>query len=263
MNKYQEKELERQKRKRKMQIKRRLITVILIIFIITIFIKIINSNTQKEEKISEIKNTEDIETKALEIDSKINDWELILINKDNKLPENYQVDLEDLGNGHKVDTRIANSLKEMLNYARKQGLNPLIISSYREHSKQETLYNSKIKEFKNMGYSQNVAEEKASYWVAIPGTSEHEAGLALDIVATNYQKLDEEQENTPVQEWLMENCHIYGFVLRYPTEKKDITKINYEPWHYRYVGIENATFMKEKGFCLEEYIDYLKGYREV
>ena len=92
------------------------------------------------------------------------------------------------------------------------------------------------------------------------GTSEHEAGLALDIVASNYQELNEEQEKTPVQKWLMENCHKYGFVLRYPTEKKDITKINYEPWHYRYVGVKNATFMKEKNLCLEEYIEYLKNY---
>lgn len=103
------------------------------------------------------------------------------------------------------------------------------------------------------------AEETASYWVTNPRTSEHEIGLAVDIVSTNYQTLDEKQETTAVQKWLIEHCIDYGFILRYPTAKKDRTKINYEPWHYRYVGIENAKLMKEKDFCLEEYIEYLKG----
>ncbi|MCI8383288.1 MAG: M15 family metallopeptidase [Clostridia bacterium] len=82
-------------------------------------------------------------------------------------------------------------------------------------------------------------------------------GLAVDIVSDRYQTLDKKQENTPVQKWLMEHCVDYGFILRYPTYKKDTTKINYEPWHYRYVGVENAKFMQEKNFCLEEYIEYL------
>lgn len=102
------------------------------------------------------------------------------------------------------------------------------------------------------------AQKEASYWVTLPKTSEHEIGLAVDIVSANYQILNEKQETTAVQKWLMEHCIDYGFVLRYPTDKKEITKINYEPWHYRYVGIENAKFMKENDFCLEEFIEYLK-----
>lgn len=79
-------------------------------------------------------------------------------------------------------------------------------------------------------------------------------------IPENYQVLDERQEETQVQKWLIEHCTDYGFILRYPTDKKEITKINYEPWHYRYVGVENAKFMKEKNFCLEEFIAYLKDF---
>lgn len=273
MNKFQKKEEERRKRRLKQLIKQRITLSLLLILLISIPIIIYeNKDKQNDNQLKAIEKQEDenilivdtAEANSPEIDSKITDWELILVNKDNKLPKNYEVELKDVEYvPHKVDKRIVESLKKMLSDARKQGLNPLVISSYRSHEFQQTLYNNKIKEFRELGYSKKVAEEKASYWVAIPGTSEHEIGLALDIVATNYQELDEEQENTPVQKWLMENCYKYGFILRYPTEKKEITKINYEPWHYRYVGVENATFMEEKGFCLEEYIDYLKNYNKV
>lgn len=274
MNKFQKKEEERRKRRQNQLIKQKIFLILFFLALISIptIIMYKNKDKQNDNKIIEAEKKEEkniliadiTETNSSEIDSKITDWELILVNKDNKLPENYEVKLEYIEyEPHKVDEKIVGSLKKMLSDARKEGLNPLIISSYRTHEFQQTLYNNKIKEFKKLGYSKKVAEEKASYWVAIPGTSEHEIGLAVDIVATNYQELDEEQENTPVQKWLMENCYKYGFILRYPTEKKDITKINYEPWHYRYVGVENATFMYEKNFCLEEYIDYLKNYREI
>ncbi len=98
-------------------------------------------------------------------------------------------------------------------------------------------------------------KKECSVWVAIPKTSEHEIGLSVDIVSKSYQLLDKNQKKTAEQKWLMENCHRYGFVMRYPTEKKQITKIEYEPWHYRYVGIENAKRMKDMGVCLEEYIE--------
>ena len=157
-----------------------------------------------------------------------------------------------------VDKRIAENLKNMLQDARKQGLDPIICSSYRTNSKQVQLYNNKVREYKRQGYNSQKAEELASFWVAIPGTGEHETGLAVDIVSRKYQILDEEQEETKEQEWLIENSYKYGFILRYPTEKKALTMINYEPWHYRYVGIENAKYIKENDMCLEEYINYLK-----
>ena len=91
--------------------------------------------------------------------------------------------------------------------------------------------------------------------MARPGTSEHQLGLALDIVDLDYQQLDTRQEETPEQKWLMENSWKYGFILRYPTDKSNITGIIYEPWHYRYVGKEAAKVIHEKGICLEEYLE--------
>ena len=187
----------------------------------------------------------------------LNSWQLLLVNKNNKIPENFDVELETVQKNHKVDKRIVSSLNQMLSDAKLQGLSPVICSSYRTNSKQTQLYNNKVKQYTDYGYSTSEAEELASYWVTLPGTSEHETGLAVDIVSKSYQKLDERQEKTAEQKWLMENSYKYGFILRYPTDKKDITMINYEPWHYRYVGIESATYMKEHNLCLEEYIEYL------
>lgn len=90
--------------------------------------------------------------------------------------------------------------------------------------------------------------------MAVPGTSEHQLGLALDIVDISNQTLDESQENTPVQKWLMNNSWRYGFILRYPTDKSDITGISYEPWHYRYVGKKAAKEIYDAQICLEEYL---------
>ena len=104
------------------------------------------------------------------------------------------------------------------------------------------------------GVPEDRVEAEAARWVAKPGTSEHQTGLALDIVAAGYQILDEEQEDTAEQKWLMENSWKYGFILRYPSEKSDITGIGYEPWHYRYVGKAAAADIYRTGVCLEEYL---------
>jgi len=138
---------------------------------------------------------------------------------------------------------------------RAAGLNPLICSSYRTIDKQKNLYKNKVGEYLAQGYSQESAEAAAGELVAVPGTSEHQLGLALDIVDVANQVLDERQENTEVQKWLMKNSWKYGFILRYPTDKSDITGISYEPWHYRYVGKEAAKEIYEAGICLEEYLN--------
>ena len=178
-----------------------------------------------------------------------------MINKDNPIPENYSVDLVEIEDGHKVDSRIADELKQMLEDARKEGLKPLICSSYRTEEKQDRLFKDKIREYKRKGYENSEAEELASYWVAPTNRGEHQSGLAVDIVSQDYQILDKEQEQTDVQKWLIQNSYKYGFILRYPTSKKDITKINYEPWHYRYVGKENAEIIMKNNICLEEYLE--------
>ena len=212
-------------------------------------------NGQAENNISNNQTGNIIEIEIPEKPKRENDWRLILINKDNPIPENYSVDLVEIENGHKVDSRIADELKQMLEDARKEGLNPLICSSYRTEEKQNQLFQDKIREYKRKGYENLEAEEVASYWVAPTNRGEHQSGLAVDIVSQNYQILDEKQEQTDVQKWLIQNSYKYGFILRYPTSKKDITKINYEPWHYRYVGKENAEIIMKNNICLEEYLE--------
>lgn len=181
-------------------------------------------------------------------------WNLTLVNKWNLLPENHAPSLTQLKNGHAIDERAYPDLQEMMDDCRTAGLNPLICSSYRTMDKQKKLFKNKVDEYLAQGYSQESAEAAAGELVAVPGTSEHQLGLALDIVDVANQVLDERQEDTEVQKWLMKNSWKYGFILRYPTDKSDITGISYEPWHYRYVGKEAAREIYEAGICLEEYL---------
>lgn len=117
------------------------------------------------------------------------------------------------------------------------------------------LFDNQVEKWKNQGCSENEAKIEAGKLVAVPGTSEHQLGLALDIVDISYQLLEEDQQDTPAQKWLLENCWKYGFILRYPKDKMDITKISYEPWHYRYVGKKAAKEIFDSKICLEEYLE--------
>ena len=182
------------------------------------------------------------------------DWKLLLVNPWNPLPDGYTVELKRLFNGLKVDARIYDDLAAMLTACREDGLQPIVCSAYRPMATQQRLYRNKIARLRAAGYSQEAAIQEAGRWVAVPGTSEHQTGMALDIVAASYQLLDQKQEETAEQKWLMEHCWEYGFILRYPKDKCDITGIGYEPWHYRYVGREAAAEMRDKDLCLEEYL---------
>lgn len=186
------------------------------------------------------------------------DWQLLLVNPENFLPADFTVELQTLSNGMKVDKRIVDDLDAMLTACRKEGLRPIICSAYRPQATQERLYKNKIARLRYAGYSQEKAIQEAGRWVAVPGTSEHQTGLALDIVAASYQVLDQKQENTAEQKWLMEHCWEYGFILRYPSDKSEITGIGYEPWHYRYVGRETAIAIRDSGLCFEEYLKSLE-----
>lgn len=184
------------------------------------------------------------------------DWKLLLINGSHPLAPDFAVPaLTQLKGGHSIDSRVYPALQEMMDAARTAGYQPLICSSFRTWDKQETLFDRKVQSYLDQGNSRTEAEEKAARWVARPGTSEHQAGLAVDIVDAEYQLLDETQEDRPVQQWLMEHCSAYGFILRYPTEKSDVTGVGYEPWHYRYVGAEAAEEIMSRGLCLEEYLE--------
>lgn len=185
-------------------------------------------------------------------------WNLILVNPSNKLPEGFEVKLTELSNGHAIDERAYPDLQQMMDDARAEGLSPLICSSYRTMEKQIKLYTKLVQKYQNEGMSKEQAQIEASKWIAVPGTSEHQSGLAVDIVATSYQLLNKEQENTAEQKWLMANCYKYGFILRYPEDKTEVTGIGYEPWHYRYVGKEAAQEIFERKICLEEYLATLE-----
>ncbi len=165
------------------------------------------------------------------------------------MPELVTVD----NTNFKFDARAAEDLNAMLQDARAEGLAPMICSSYRAWERQTALFEKQVAKQQATGLSYEEAYEKAKTVVAYPGTSEHQTGLATDIVATSHQLLDDSQAETAEQQWLMENCWKYGFILRYPLGKSEYTGIIYEPWHYRYVGKEVAQYITENELCLEEY----------
>lgn len=179
---------------------------------------------------------------------------LTLLNPWHAADGETEVELTELSNGEMVDKRCYEDLQEMMDDCRAAGLSPVICSAYRSRQTQETLFNDQVEQYISEGYSEEAAKTETAKSIAVPGTSEHQLGLAMDIVDYDYQLLDEGQEDTPTQKWLMENSWKYGFILRYPNNKSEITGIIYEPWHYRYVGKTAAAEIYEMGVCLEEYL---------
>ena len=177
------------------------------------------------------------------------EWNLILVNKNHKIPYNYSLELIELSNGEKVDARIYPDLQKMFDDARAAGLQLFVRDGYRTGDEQKAIMNDKIAAYETEGYSKKEAKALAKTYVAEPGTSEHELGLSVDI---NSESSGASQD--AVYEWLDENAYKYGFIKRYPADKTDITGIDNEPWHYRYVGYEAAKEMKEQNLCLEEYL---------
>lgn len=185
--------------------------------------------------------------------SEDNGWNLILVNRDSHIPDDYQVEFTELSNGKKVDSKIYPELQEMFNDARAQGYGLFVREGYRTQEEQQQLLDEKIEAYENEGKSKSEAKKLAEQWVAIPGTSEHQLGIAVDINADTTISLSDD-----VYSWLAENAHKYGFIKRYPSDKTDITGAINEPWHYRYVGKEAALEIYSQGICLEEYIDTLE-----
>lgn len=178
------------------------------------------------------------------------EWNLIVVNRWNELPEDYEVELTELSNGQMVDSRVYPYLQEMFDAARTEDVYPVVREGYRTAEEQQEILDDKIQSYINQGYSQVKAERTAKEWVALPGTSEHQLGIAVDINADKSKCSNED-----VYGWLAENAYKYGFILRYPMGKQEITGTSYEPWHYRYVGIEAAYEINERGICLEEYFE--------
>lgn len=176
-------------------------------------------------------------------------WNLILVNGEYKIPKDWKVELTELSNGQSVDSRIYPDLQQMFDDMRAQGVYPVVASGYRTAKKQQELMDEKVNSFLAQGYSKSEAKSEAKKWVADVGYSEHQTGLAVDINADGVNSSGQQ-----VYAWLADNALKYGFILRYPEDKTEITKTDYEPWHYRYVGAESAAKIYESGLCLEEYI---------
>lgn len=213
-------------------------------------------------------STNVLETQSTETTPTIDptDWELLLVNQSHPLDSDFAPEVGIIPSDYIInaaanqfDSRAISYLTDMIEAAEKDGITLRVTSAYRDIAYQQRLFDNKV----NALMSENsldraTAEKEASTYVAIPGTSEHSTGLAVDIVSANYftnnAELNENFENTEEFAWLSANAADYGFILRFPAGKEDITKISYEPWHYRYVGVENAKAIKEKGITLEEYL---------
>lgn len=236
---------------------------VVVVYITTAMLHRHAAYVSKELMISESTITEkdskekDTETVDEEDDNMKNAWKLLLVNADNPLSSDYEENLKlvSIRGEIMVDERIYDALQQMLDDCRETEREPLVCSGYRSVAKQQDLYDTKVASYVQQGYSQYQAREEAAKWVTVPGTSEHHTGMAVDIVSVGNQRLEQEQEDTREQKWLMAHCDEYGFILRYPSDKEDITGIHYEPWHYRYVGKKAAKYIKEHNLCLEEYVE--------
>lgn len=194
------------------------------------------------------------EDEKAKIVHKLNDWRLVLVNYENSLPENFSVELAKIDSQRQFDSRAIGELNQMLKDAKKARVGNLWVqSAYRSLEKQEDLYNAKIAEYMAKGLDKEEAERRTLEFINKPNTSEHNLGLAVDF---NY--VDVNFENEKAFNWLNENAENYGFILRYRQDKEEITKVSYEPWHWRYVGVEHAKKINELDMCLEEYVKFLE-----
>lgn len=180
-----------------------------------------------------------------------NGRELILVNSQYTVPDDFDTDLITLSNGQQVDSSIYPYLQNMFDDMRAEGYYPLVKSGYRSEDDQREIFENKYITYRQEGYSKEEAQKLTEKWVALPGTSEHQLGLAVDI------NPDREKSSDEVYKWMEENSYKYGFIKRYPPDKTKITGISDEAWHYRFVGVEAAEEIYEMDLCLEEYIDYI------
>lgn len=187
-----------------------------------------------------------INTNTMEAEENMN---IILVNRINKIPDDYKANLVEY-KGYLVDNSIVSELDKMFKDAKKDGVNLKINTAYRDKEEQQYIYDRRIKAYKNEGMTDKAAIEKTNSEVQKPGYSEHETGLAID-----FSNPSNPEDNEPMWEWLNANSYKYGFILRYPKDKIDITKVSNEEWHYRYVGKDIAKEMENTGECLEEYIN--------
>lgn len=219
---------------------------LVLLFLILIIFILHGCDTKTEEIVI-------VETKpptlAEQLGIRPDDYMFILVNIDNPIGE-YEPILAKVQNNRLFDERAAEHLKNFISDGREQGIQIFLSSTYRSYATQKSLYDKKVKQY---------GEEIAKTIVLPPGTSEHQTGLCADITDIYREFKTKKLENTDTFKWLNENCDKYGFILRYPKDKEDITKVIYEPWHFRYVGEPAAKYIKEHNLCLEEFLDLLNN----
>ena len=259
-------------KKRKIRIRKKFVVLcasllILVLLIININLIIENYNLEKETSNNQVgyivsaanedQKLEITVSPAPETTEKPvqrDEWYMLLVNRWNPLPDDYPITLHDLGNGESVDERIYPYLQQMFDAAIEEGYNPVVVSGYRTSEYQENLFQNELSKYMNYGMGYDEAYEAARQWVALVGTSEHQAGLAVDINAARGNGLNYSERNQQIWAWLKEHCAEYGFILRYPEGKTEITGIQYEPWHFRYVGVEAAQYIMENEITFEEFL---------
>ena len=213
----------------------------------------VESSSQKEEQEQSSQETKQQQL-AEEFAKEKEEYYLLLANAENPLPQDWSIQTEEVQNGYEMDKRAAPAMREMIQAAKEDGVELMLCSAYRSVEKQQQLFDRSQQAYMAQGMSEEEAYAKTATETAIPGTSEHQTGLAADIVTPTYQMLDAGFADTPAGQWLSEHAAEYGFVLRYPQDKQEVTGIIYESWHYRFVGKTHAKLMKESGLCLEEYL---------
>ena len=188
---------------------------------------------------------------------------MVLVNHTSKMPVDYTFDTKECGSATAVNktlqTVACDAFLEMQKAAAADGVTVWMQSGYRSVKYQTSLYERKTKYYLDKGYDNATAKEKAAAVVNPPGYSEHNCGLAADLNSPEHTGLDEGFEKTAAFRWLCEHAGDYGFILRYPKDAEDKTEIIYEPWHWRYVGVENAAKINASGLCFEEYIETLQS----
>lgn len=247
--KEREEETKRQ-RKNNTKMVRLLAVLILLCFSLSGMVGVLMTIGPKEV----VKSSDEKEKTEAAADEQSEDdkWQLIIVNKDHLLPSDFTVDLIAFEKS-RVDYRISVPLSNMISDAENDGITLTVCSAYRSVSQQKEIYEAKIQSFKSQGYSDEASKIYANQFIQPPGASEHHTGLAVDFETDKITSLDESFAQTPAYEWLKKNAVKYGFIERYTNDKTNITGVSWEPWHFRYVGVDNAKAITSIGICLEEY----------
>ena len=249
----------------KRKINKKKLIIVIAIFILIIFLIVRSTKTTKTSAETTTNQTNNISENTNQQneqpeqqpeekpEKQITDWRLVLANYDNILPEDFTVEVANIDSTRQFDSRAIGYINQMMNDMRKDGItNVWVQSAYRSVERQKELYDNSIQKYLKQGKTQEEAIALTDEYINKPGSSDHNLGLAVD-----FNNVDNSFSKLKGYQWLLENAENYGFILRYPEDKEDITKIAYESWHWRYVGEENAKKMNELHMCLEEYVEYL------